>query len=133
MAVGLIGIIPNSALAGTFDGSQPVICAVIETFECGEGASCERGLAESINFPQFIKIDFKTKSVTGTLPNGMVRTAEIKYMEEERVRKNKLFTFELFGNPQSFAGLPDNPIGRKLVGWNDDIVSFLERQAVCYE
>ena len=81
MAVGLIGIIPNSALAGTFDGSQPVICAVIETFECGEGASCERGLAESINFPQFIKIDFKTKSITGTLPNGMVRTAEIKHME----------------------------------------------------
>ena len=58
-----------------------MICAVIETFECGEGVECERGLAESINLPQFLKIDFKEKTITGTLPNGLVRTTEIKSME----------------------------------------------------
>ena len=41
-------LMPLTAMAGTFDGSQPVICAVIETFECDEGIACQRGLAESI-------------------------------------------------------------------------------------
>ena len=72
---------PLTAIAGTFDGSQPVICAVIETFECDEGIACQRGLAESINLPQFLKIDFKKKTITGTLQNGLVRTTEIKNME----------------------------------------------------
>ncbi len=72
---------PLSVMAGTFDGSQPMICAIMETQECGEGIECERGLAESINLPQFIRIDFEKKTITGTLSNGMARTTEIKRME----------------------------------------------------
>ena len=66
--------LPLKAMSGTFDGSQPVICAVTETHECGEGVECERGLAESINLPQFILIDFKKKTISGTLPKAGVST-----------------------------------------------------------
>ena len=81
LILGAMVFAPLSLSAGTFDGSQPVICAVIEAYECGEGIECERGLAASINLPQFIRIDFKKKTISGTLPNGMVKTTEIKNME----------------------------------------------------
>jgi len=80
LILAVIIVTPLSTMAGTFDGSQPLVCAVIETNECNEGIECERGLAGSINLPQFIRIDFKKKTISGTLPNGMVKTTEIKNM-----------------------------------------------------
>jgi len=81
LILAVIIVTPLSAMSGTFDGSQPLVCAVIETYDCNEGIECERGLAGSINLPQFIRIDFKKKTISGTLPNGMVKTTEIKNME----------------------------------------------------
>ena len=49
--------------AADFDGSKPLICSAIEAHDCMVGADCERGLAEDINAPQFIRLDFTAKTM----------------------------------------------------------------------
>jgi hypothetical protein len=72
---------PVPLAAGDFDGSNPLICAVIETFECGQNAECQRGPAESIGIPQFLKIDFAEKIISSPPGAGPVRTTNIRQME----------------------------------------------------
>lgn len=45
------------------DGSVPVLCAAMEVLECDAGGECQRRGAEAANFPPFLKIDFKAKTV----------------------------------------------------------------------
>jgi hypothetical protein len=67
--------------AGNLDGSVPLLCAVVETFECSENGDCQQGTAQSINFPQFLKINFKTKIISGNRVGGEERTTKIENME----------------------------------------------------
>jgi hypothetical protein len=53
-----------SAAAADFDGSKPLICSAIETHDCIAGTLCDRGLAEDINVPQFIRLDFAAKTLS---------------------------------------------------------------------
>ena len=76
----LICITPLIAFAGDFDGSVPLICAVIETIECGEDGKCQNGTADSINIPQFLKINFKTKTISGKRGEEK-KTTKIENME----------------------------------------------------
>ena len=66
----LILLAPNPVAAAPFDGSQPILCAVAETFECQSGVECKRGRAESINLPEFLEIDFKKKRILSTEKSG---------------------------------------------------------------
>jgi hypothetical protein len=52
------------AVCADFDGSKPLICSTIETHDCAVGMSCLRGLAEDINVPQFIRLDFAAKTMS---------------------------------------------------------------------
>jgi hypothetical protein len=61
---------PVSTLAATIDWSKPVICAVLRTVECGVGEKCTSGSAESINVPQFLRIDLGRRRMTGLRPSG---------------------------------------------------------------
>jgi hypothetical protein len=81
LAVSLLLFPPLSGMAGDFDGSRPVTCAVIETHDCGPEEACIKGSAESINMPQFFKVNFKDKLVTSTRPDGEVQTSPIQKME----------------------------------------------------
>ena len=58
-AILLVFMTVAPTMAGDFDGSQPLIFAAIEIFECSAGGACELVTAESINLPQFIRINFK--------------------------------------------------------------------------
>ena len=72
---------PGLVLAGDFDGSKPLICAVIETIECELGNACQRGEAENIGIPSFLKINFKEKLISSTPESGPIRTTKIINME----------------------------------------------------
>jgi hypothetical protein len=52
------------AVGADFDGSKPLICSAIESHDCAVGVNCERGLAEDINAPQFIRLDFTAKTMS---------------------------------------------------------------------
>lgn len=77
--LGLI-MIPGVILAGDFDGSKPLICAVIETFECAPGDECQRGGNEYTGIPRFLRIDFKEKKIRRNMEDGKVRTTQIERM-----------------------------------------------------
>ena len=71
--LGLVGMVlasaslclaPNLAgAAGKHDGSAPLLCVPIGITECGAEGECKRGTTESVNLPQFIKVDVKAMTV----------------------------------------------------------------------
>jgi hypothetical protein len=83
MGLVLLGIwlAPYAVAAGDFDGSQPLLCASMDIFECDAGGECFRVTAESINAPQFLRIDFKKKNIRATQTSKDERTTMIERME----------------------------------------------------
>ena len=76
------GLMSSQVMAGDFDGSKPLVCSTIEAFESNPGGECEGGLAQGINLPQFLRIDFKKKTIHGTREDGSELTTPIKSMEQ---------------------------------------------------
>jgi len=64
--------------AGDFDGSKPLICAVIDVYECEANHACEQVTIEDINFVRFLDINFKENKITGTRANGQALSTGIK-------------------------------------------------------
>jgi hypothetical protein len=73
--------IAGSAWAADFDGSRPLICASTQVIECEAGASCRQVSAESIDAPQFFRIDFKAKTIKLARAQGDARSTQIERME----------------------------------------------------
>jgi hypothetical protein len=64
-----------------YDGSVPLLCSVIEVFDCQAGSDCQPGTAESVNLPQFIKVDFAKKTLSTPEEGGSKRITPITYVE----------------------------------------------------
>ena len=84
----LIGLIllglwltPYAAVAGDFDGSQPLLCASMDIIECDAGGDCFRVTAESISAPQFLRIDIKKKKIRTAGASKDERATKIERME----------------------------------------------------
>jgi hypothetical protein len=58
--------VTHLALAGDFDGSKPLVCAMIEAFECGPDTGCESGTPESNGLSRFLRVDVGKKEVRTT-------------------------------------------------------------------
>ncbi len=71
------------AKAASFDGSEPLLCASVEAYDCSAGWECLKGSAESINAPQFIRLDFEQKVARSTRLGGEERTVKIESMTRE--------------------------------------------------
>lgn len=61
--ISVILIAPFHAVAGDFDGSKPLIGAVIDLYACTANDKCETVTVEEINFTQFLMIDFKKAEI----------------------------------------------------------------------
>ena len=70
-----------SAAAGDFDGSNPLICAVMDFVECQPGGKCQQVTAEEVGIPHFFKINFKEKKISATQSGGSTRTTAIENLE----------------------------------------------------
>jgi hypothetical protein len=57
-------VVAAPAVCADFDGSKALICSAIESHDCTVGNTCEKGLAEDINAPQFIRLDFTAKTMS---------------------------------------------------------------------
>ena len=55
-------------LAAAYDGSVPLLCALIEVFDCQASSDCQRRVAESVNLPQFVKVNFAEKTLSTPEP-----------------------------------------------------------------
>ena len=83
---GLMGLIicifSFPALAGDFDGSKELICAVMDLVECQPGGKCQQVTAEDVGIPQFLKINFKEKKISATHADGSQRSTAIENFEK---------------------------------------------------
>jgi hypothetical protein len=81
LALGL-GLVSYAHAAATYDGSVPLICALIEVIDCASGADCQRGAPESVNLPQFIKLNFTEKTLSTTEAAQKQQSTAIKNIEQ---------------------------------------------------
>ena len=77
-----MGMISVSALAGNFDGSQDLICSIMDIVECGPGGKCQEVVAEEVGIPLFLKINFKGKKISATHASGDKRSSQIENFEK---------------------------------------------------
>ena len=57
-------LVPSPAgAAGKHDGSAPLLCVPIGVTECGAEGECKRGTPESVNLPQFMRVDVKAMTI----------------------------------------------------------------------
>jgi hypothetical protein len=53
----------QAAAAGKYDGSVPLLCVPLAVTECGAEGECQKGTPQSVNLPQFFRVDFKTMTI----------------------------------------------------------------------
>jgi len=72
----------GSVIASDFDGSKPLVCAIVEVLDCGLLDRCERVNPELVNLPDIFWMDIKKKEM-----KGGDRTTKIQQVthEEESV------------------------------------------------
>jgi len=99
-------VVAVPAVSADFDGSKPLICSTIETHDCSVGTRCERGLAEDINVPQFIRLDFAAKTIS-----ARGRTSKIGGY----ARSDGMLVIQGFENKRAFSATISEQSG-KLVG-----------------
>jgi len=76
--VTLLCTMPYSLAIAGFDGSAPLLCAVMEAFECNLDQDCNEGNLEAMNIPQFVRIDFKDQKISTPEGSGEKRESVIK-------------------------------------------------------
>jgi hypothetical protein len=82
LAMALVGLMAFPALAGDFDGSKPLICAVMDLVECQPGGKCQQVTAEDVGIPHFWKINFKEKKISAIQADGSQRSTMIENFEK---------------------------------------------------
>ncbi len=48
-----------TVIAADFDGSEPLLCSFGQVLECDAGLSCRTVTNESVDAPDFVKLDFR--------------------------------------------------------------------------
>jgi hypothetical protein len=81
LALGL-GLVPYARAAAPYDGSVALICALIEVVDCAPMADCQRGAPESVNLPQFIKLNFTENTLSTTEAAQKKQATPIKHIEQ---------------------------------------------------
>ena len=64
--VPVIGTLAVSIAAADFDGSEPLVCSFGQALECDHGTDCRVVTHESIDAPDFVKLDFRKKELVST-------------------------------------------------------------------
>lgn len=59
----LASFVGATAGAADFDGSEMLMCSFARVVECDLGAECRNMTNESVDAPDFVKLDFKRKKV----------------------------------------------------------------------
>ena len=80
----LITMTPHQIMAANYDGSAPLICAIIEAFECSVKNDCTESTAEEMNIPQFFRLDFKNKMLRNPEEKNEKKETAIRNIEHDK-------------------------------------------------
>jgi hypothetical protein len=121
LAASLFLFAPIHGVAGDFDRSKTVLCSVIETHECSPNVDCQKGTAESINVPQFFKVNLKDEIITSIHPGGEVQTSPIQRME----RGDGGLFLQGIQNGRAWSAAITDPDGRLVLTASGDREAFV--------
>ena len=79
----LVMFIPFSVMAGDFDGTDTLLFASQEAYECSFGNGCKEIEAEDIDLPSFLIINFKKKTITAPPESGRKAITKIERIEKK--------------------------------------------------
>ncbi len=81
---GLVALLLGSmgVLAGKYDGSSPLLCAMTQTVGCDGAADCGEGPASAFNLPIFVKFDAQKKEVITAREGDKRRTSKISEVKK---------------------------------------------------
>jgi len=116
-----ISISPFKAAAGDFDGSKPLLAAMIEIYECTANNPCEQVTIEEINFTHFLDIDFKNKIITGTRSNGQGVNSQIK----NQLSMNGMLILQGVENGRGWTMSISEATGKVVLTVSSDEVGFI--------
>jgi hypothetical protein len=60
---------PQAAAASKYDGSVPLLCVPLSVTECGAEGECQKSTPQSVNLPQFFRVDLKTMTLRAVEEN----------------------------------------------------------------
>lgn len=103
-------LLPLSAIAEDFDGSRTLLCSLNNAMECTAEAGCKTVTPDSIAAPDFLKIDFGKKTITGVSEGVSRRTTAV---ENKALIDGKLI---LHGAEDGVEGVRDG------LGWSMSIM-----------
>jgi len=108
LAVICMLIVPFTVNAASFDGSKPLLCALMKAMECTQLKGCSEVATEDLNVQQFVTIDFDKKEMRG------VENRERKTMIERTEELDGKLVLQ--GAEQAIEGVRDG------VGWTMTIM-----------
>ena len=74
--IGLFMTVLPASAGAVVDGTAPLLCATVEALDCDPGEACERGIPEAMGAPDFLRIDFAKKEITGPARTTAIRSME---------------------------------------------------------
>ena len=99
-------LVPTHALAGDFDGTQPIMCKVVDGKQYYRGGNVIDFDPQRVGLPREFRVDFKQKLILPTKDNVVRRQSKIKRSEHI---ENKLI---LQGTEDGVDGVDDG------IGWS---------------
>jgi len=121
LALLFIQCLPGQVLGEDFDGTKPLLCATLETFECQPGKQCQERTVQSMDVPQFLRFDFEKKTISGTKQDGTVRTAKI---EDQAIMDGKLI-LQGVQNGRGWSIVVAEDTGKMTLTASDDQAGFV--------
>ena len=112
---------PLPITAGQFDGSVPLLCAVIQVVECAGGGECYPVQPEVANIPRFLKINFKKKTISATEDSGRKEVTKIKNIEHA----NGKVVLQGSENGRGWTMVISEETGKMSATVSDDQVGFV--------
>jgi hypothetical protein len=79
----LVMFIPFAGMAGDFDGSDTLLFASQEVYECSLKNGCNEIEAVDINLPSFLIINFEKKTITAPPESGKKAISKIERIERK--------------------------------------------------
>ena len=76
-----ITVTASTVGAGDFDGSKPLLVSVIRVIECTPDGVCQEVTAASTGLPQFLKIDFTSKTIRPAVAGAEMPPSTIERQE----------------------------------------------------
>ncbi len=73
--------VPFAAQGGDYDGSKTLLCTPTDALSCAGTGECERVTTKTLGVPQYIKVDFGKKLLSGRLESGDERKTPVRHVK----------------------------------------------------